>query len=214
MGGVRAHRWRGRRSALAVVLALRAGCVGAADPPGTLQSRAAVAACQTASERPAGERGALLDRTLQDAEAAVAAADGDALAHFAIFCALGKRMQLAGVSMAALLGVRRLRREIDRTLELAPDFADALAGKGALLIELPRLLGGDAVAGERLLRRALEIDAAYLGPRLQLAESLLDHDRRDEARHEAQTALAVAERKQSAEDVVAARKLLDRLAPP
>jgi Tfp pilus assembly protein PilF len=104
-----------------------------------------------------------------------------------------------------------LRREVDRTLELAPDFSDALAGKGALLLNLPRLLGGDAAEGERLLRRALEIDADYLTPRLALVDALRARGARDEARMEAARALAIAERKGSDESARAAREALAAL---
>lgn len=214
MGGVRVQFRRGRPTMAAMVLAaVLVDRAGGADPPGHPESRAALDACHANENRPAAERAALLDAALRAAEAAVAAHDDDALAHFAVFCALGERMQLDGVSVAALSNTRRLRKEIDRTLELAPDFADALAGKGALLVELPRLLGGDVVLGEQLLRRALAIDADYIGARLQLAEFLSGQGRRADALREARTALSVAERKQSPEDVTTARALIDRLTP-
>ena len=214
MGGVRAQSRRGRQRVAVMVCWGVIGGAWAADPPGTPQSRAAVAACYDSAAQPPARRAAALERALQAAERAVAADEHDALGHFAVFCTLGERMQLDGVSLTALTGVRRLRREIDRTLELAPEFADALAGKGALLSDLPRLLGGDVAEGEQLLRRALAVDPDYLGPRLRLAELLLDQDRRDDARREAQTALTVALRKQSTDDVAAARKLLVRVGPP
>src|SRR5207253_9431020 len=68
---------------------------------------------------------------------------------------LGKLMRFDGVSFRSLLSLRRLHREVDRTLELAPDYADALVGKAALLYYSPRVLGGDPAEGERLLRAAL-----------------------------------------------------------
>jgi tetratricopeptide (TPR) repeat protein len=120
-------------------------------------------------------------------------------------------MERAGIGLAALSRLRRLRQEVDRTLELAPDFADAIYGKGALLLETPRLLGGDPMEGERLLRRALTVEPDYLSPRLRLAGVLLDRGDKAEARAEAERALAIAERKQSAEDVAEARKLLAKI---
>ena len=217
MGGVRVQHWRGRPHVATIagwLLAwLSCGAVWAADPAGTPLSRAALAACDSVSQQPLPSRAALLDRTLKDAEQALASNEKDALAHFAVFCTLGERMQLDGVSLAAISNLRRLRREIDRTLELAPDFADALAGKGALLTDLPRVLGGDAAAGERVLRQALVVEPDYLSPRRRLAELLLGQGRRDEARHEAQALLVAAEHKQVAEDVSAARALLDRIGP-
>ena len=185
----------------------------AADPPGTDASRRAHQRCTAADELSGEARTKALRVSLADADTAIAADDGDALAHFAAFCALGGLLRAEGVSMAAPLQLRRLRREVDRTLELAPDFADALAGKGELLLNVPRLLGGDPAEGERLLRRALAIDPDYLGPRLALAEALRARGATDDARREATQALAIAERKKSPDDVRTARALLDALGP-
>ncbi len=186
----------------------------AGDPVGTPQGREALRTCQRAEDAPTAEVDALLARSLALAEAAVAADERDPLAHFAVFCSLGGQMQRAGIGLVALTNLRRLRREVDRTLELAPDYPDALAGKGALLLETPRLLGGDPAEGERLLRRALVLDPDYLGPRLGLAEALLARGAREEARSEATQALAIAERKRNAEDVAEARALLEKIGPP
>src|SRR5439155_1009374 len=81
---------------------------------------------------------------------------------------LGNDVKLRGLAVTSLFAVRRLRREIDRTLELAPDYADALVGKGEFLCELPRLLGGDAAEGERLLRAALRVDPGFIEAHLGL----------------------------------------------
>src|SRR6185295_12762456 len=110
-----------------------------------------------AEDAPQAEVDAMLAESLRLAEAAVVADERDPLAHFAVFCALGGQMQRAGIGLAALTRLRRLRQEVDRTLELAPDYADALFGKGSLLLETPRVLGGDPVEGERLLRRAIAV---------------------------------------------------------
>jgi hypothetical protein len=186
----------------------------AAEPAGTAASRAALAQCQRTEEMPAAERVPLLRASLTDADAAIAADDADALAHFAAFCALGGLLQADGVGLATPFQLRRLRREVDRTLELAPDFADALAGKGALLLNLPRLLGGDPAEGERLLRRALAIDPEYLTPRFALVEALRARGATDDAQAEARLALATAERKRDPEDVDRARALVRELGGP
>jgi hypothetical protein len=197
-----------RWSLLLCVLAVSAH---AADPPGTDASRRAQARCAAANALTGDARTAALKESLAAADAAIAADDTDALAHFAAFCALGGLLRTEGVSLAAPLQLRRLRREVDRTLELAPDFADAYAGKGELLLNLPRLLGGDPAEGERMLRRALAIDPDYLTPRLALVDALKARGATDEARREATQALAVAERKRDPEDVKAARERLDAL---
>lgn len=183
----------------------------AAAPPGTPASRGALAECERADDLDATARATALRSSLERAEAAIAADDTDALAHFAAFCALGTTLRTQGLGLAAPWQLHRLRREVDRTLELAPDFEGALAGKGSLLLGLPRLLGGDAAEGERLLRRALEIDPDYLTPRLALVEALRDRGATAEARAQAERALAIAERKGSATDADAARAHLRAL---
>jgi len=184
----------------------------AADPPGTSLSRDAIELCHRAQAAAPDEKPALLAQSLARADEAVAADDHDALAYFARFCALGEQARLAGMSLTSLLKVRPLRRAVDETLALAPDFPDALLGKGALLLGLPRILGGDAVEGERLVRRALELDPEYVHARLTLAHTLADAGRRDEAREEASRALAAADRKHDVGDAAEARSLLDDLA--
>ena len=196
------------RAVLLVGLAVTAR---AADPPGTDASRAALAECHAADAASGAARMERLRRGLEQADAAIAADERDALAHFAAFCALGGILKEDGIGLAAPGRMRRLRREVDRTLELAPDFADALAGKGALLCHLPRLLGGDAAAGEQLLRHALEIDPDYLTPRLELVDALRARGASGEAREQATRALAIAERKGSREDADTARAAIEAL---
>jgi len=203
-----------RRIAMRIVAltlaALPAGA-RAADPSGSPRANEALSLCEreTAS---ADEKRALLERGLTLAEQAVTADDGDAKAHFAVVCNLGREMEFRGVSLGSLIALRRLRREIDRTLELAPDYADALLAKGALLWGLPRLLGGDPEEAERLMRAALEVDPNYLGAHLTLARTLAERGDREMARAEAERALALANRKADARAAEDAKALLARLA--
>src|SRR5262249_62402426 len=97
--------------AAVALAALSAGALAAA-PPGSRRANKALALC----EREAGsveEKRALLARGLKLAEEAVAEDDGDAKAHFAVVCNLGKEMELRGASLASLIALRRLRREMD-----------------------------------------------------------------------------------------------------
>jgi hypothetical protein len=103
----------------------------------------------------------LLDRGLAAAESAVGEDDADAAAHFAVFCNLGRQLQLRSIGFLTVFDIRRMRREIDRTLELAPRSPGVLTAKGLMLLQLPRLLGGDTSEGQRLIRRALELEPDF-----------------------------------------------------
>ena len=203
---------RQRAVAGATATLLAALVARAADPPGTPRANESLDVCSRArATRAADEKSRLAAQGLALAEQAVAEDERDPKAHFAVFCNLGTQMKQRGVSIRSMLDVRRLRREIDRTLELAPEWPDALVGKGSLLIELPGMLGGEPREGERLLRDALRIDPDFLTARVNLAHALADRGARDEARDEANRAAALAERKGDREAADDARALLARL---
>lgn len=203
---MRSRLGRSRRHAAPAILVaagvlLTIGFAQAEEPPGTPASREAIALCHRAQKASGEERDRLLEQSLARADQAIAADERDALAHFARFCALGEQARLAGASLSSLVKLWAIRDAVDRTLELAPSFPDALLGKGALLCSLPRILGGDPAAGERLVRRALEIDPDYVGARLFLAEFYAEQDRKADARAEAELALVGARRKDDAEGI-------------
>jgi hypothetical protein len=174
-------------------------------------AREALALCRQADSAPAGEQRALLQRGLDAAEAAVQADERNAAAHFAIFCDLGKIMRLDGARPSSFFSLRRLRSEVDRTLELAPNDADALVGKAATLYYTPRLLGGDAVEGERLLRAALDVAPDYVDARLALARLLRARGARAEALVSAHQALDDARRRANGAWESEARRILAAL---
>lgn len=130
----------------------------------------ALALCAAADRVSPDTRLPMLARGLDLAEAAVALDDRSAEAHFAIVCNLGKATSLARVGLGTFGAVDRLRQEIDVTLALAPNHAEALAAKGALLIKLPRWLGGDRDEAEVWLRRALKADPSNATARTYLEE--------------------------------------------
>jgi len=213
-GAVRACRLGGTILALTPLLGLLLASprlARPAEPSGTELSRAAIELCHRAQAASDRERPNLLAQSLARADQAVEMDDRDALAHFARFCALGEQAKLAGMSVTSLLKLRSIRAAVERTLELSPDFPDALLGKGTLLLSVPGLLGGDDEEGVRLVRRALEIDPEYVAARLTLAEALAERGDREAARAEAERALASAERKGEAAQGGEARRLLGAL---
>jgi hypothetical protein len=138
--------------------------------PGSTRAHEALALCDASTQETDRQvRLALLDRGLAAAESAVREDEADAAAHFAVFCNLGRRLQLRAIGLLTLFDVRRVRREIDRTLELAPGSPGVLTAKGMMLLKLPRLLGGDASEGARLIRRALELAPEFAPARAALA---------------------------------------------
>src|SRR5262245_24384083 len=139
--------------------------------PGSFRALEALALCQAAAGETDGTaRLALLDRGLTLAEVAVKADDADAAGHFAIFCNLGRRLQLRPLGLGSLGDIRRVRRAIDHAQALVPLSAQVLTAKGTMLIELPRLLGGDREAGTRLLRQALAIAPGFADAERALAQ--------------------------------------------
>ena len=116
------------------------------------------------------------------AEQAVAVNDRSADAHFALFCNLGELMRIDGeLTLTSVMGFRRMTNELDRTLELAPDHLDALSAKGAFLLRLPSLLGGDREKGEKLLQYVLLKSPQSVNARLSLAKSYCADGRHREA---------------------------------
>ncbi len=153
------------------VAARRSGAVvTGGDDLGRLVSDS-LALCTAADALPPEQRLPILAHGLALAESAVALDEQSARAHFAVVCSLGKATGLGGVGLGTWRAVRRLRREIDVTLALAPDDPDALAAKGALLIKLPRWLGGDPQEAQRWLRRALAVDPSNATARAYLTDT-------------------------------------------
>jgi tetratricopeptide (TPR) repeat protein len=127
-------------------------------------------------------------------EQAVALDDRSADAHFALFCNLGELMRIDGeLSITSVMGFLRMTKELDRTLELAPDHLDALSAKGTFLLRLPFLLGGDREKGEKLLRYVLLKSPQSVNARLSLAKSYCADGRHSEALSLASEALSLAQ---------------------
>ena len=145
-------------------------------------------------------------------ERAVALDDRSAEAHFALFCNLGELMRVDGeVNITSVMGFRRMTKELDRTLELAPDHLDALSAKGTFLLRLPSLLGGDREKGEKLLRYVLLKSPQSVNARLSLAKSYCADGRHSEALSLASEALSLAQAQQLDDFAPEAAKVLAQL---
>jgi len=145
-------------------------------------------------------------------EQAVALDDRSAEAHFALFCNLGELMRLDGeVSISTVMGFRRMTKELDRTLELAPDHLDALSAKGTFLLRLPSLLGGDREKGEKLLLYVLLKAPQSVNARLSLAKTYCADGRHSEALSLASEALDLAQTQRQDDFAPEAAKVLAQL---
>ena len=181
------------------------------DPVAGLAARAR-AECETgrrATDRQV--RKDHFDRGQALAERAVALNDTSADAHFALFCNLGELMRLDGETLSQVFQLRRLMAELDRTLELDPNHVDAMAAKGTLLVRLPRLLGGDSVKGEAMLRQVLLRDPNAFTTRLALANVCEARGDRQEALGFAARALQIAREQGRADKVAEAQAALSEL---
>ena len=145
-------------------------------------------------------------------EQAVALDDRSADAHFALFCNLGELMRVDGeVNITSVMGFRRITKELDRTLELAPDHLDALSAKGTFLLRLPSLLGGDREKGEKLLRYVLLKAPQSVNARLSLAKTYCADGRHNEAISLASEALDLAQAQKQDDFAPEAAKVLAQL---
>jgi hypothetical protein len=201
-----------QRAALVAALCSIAAPTFASDPSASSLAQQSLAECETG--RQTGDRVEREHRFThgqQLAERAVALDDGSADAHFALFCNQGEAMRIDGESLRDVIGLRRLLRELDRTLELKPDHAGALSAKGTFLVRLPRLLGGDVDRGEAMLHRVITLDPTAVTARISLARVCEYRGRRDEGVEYARHALQFAKELGRADKVAEAQAMLAEL---
>ena len=145
-------------------------------------------------------------------EQAVALDDRSADAHFALFCNMGELMRIDGeVNITSVMGFRHMTKELDRTLELAPDHLDALSAKGTFLLRLPSMLGGDREKGEKLLLYVLLKAPQSVNARLSLAKTYCADGRHSEALSLASEALDLAQTQKQDDFAPEAAKVLAQL---
>lgn len=132
-------------------------------------------------------------------------------AHFSLFCNLGELLRVDGESLTSLFGLRRMMKELDRALELNPEYLEAISAKGTLLVKLPGILGGDVEKGEALLQQVVSRAPKAINARLALAKVRCEHGRHHEAVTLASDALAIAQKQNQADFIPEARAVLEQL---
>ena len=149
--------------------------------PATGGTSAAAIAQQALDLIERAEEQALADHTrlsvyeeaLDLARRAVALDDNNANAHFAVFVSQGRILLLEGATVNPV-NLLKANKELDRTLQLDPDHADALASRGGLYRQLPWLLGGNLTKAESFLSRAIQLNPDAVGARIELAQTYRD----------------------------------------
>lgn len=111
----------------------------------------------------------LYQEGLRLAEQSLDMYEPSAEAHFARFANMGRLMVLDG-AVPNPFNLITVNRELNRTLELDPNYADAWAAKGGMHRQLPFVLGGSDRQAEDCFKRAISLDPNAVGARLNLAE--------------------------------------------
>lgn len=157
------------------------------------------------------DRRAAYEEGLRYAKQALALNDNHADAHFAHFATNGRLLLLDGTTPNPF-NLLEVNRELDRVLELKPDHPDALAAKGGIYRQLPRLLGGSDEKAEEFLKRSISLEPDdALGARLELAQLYRDQGAPERGVPLVQRAIAIAERDGRRRKKQEAGELLEQL---
>ena len=203
------------RVAAAALLSSLIGGPSFAESQATTLAKQSLVECETGRQAiDRNERAQRFAHGEELAKRAVALEESNADAHFALFCNRGEILRLDGESIRDVFALRGLLRELDRTLELAPNHAPALAAKGTFLVRLPRMLGGDVDRGEAMLQRVIVLDPTTVSARLGLARVCEYRGQRDEGIEYARRALQFAKELGRADKVAESQAMLAELGAP
>jgi tetratricopeptide (TPR) repeat protein len=144
------------------------------------------------------------------AKRAVEADDANADAHFAVFGNNGRLMLLNGTTPNPI-SLLQASIELERTLKLDPNHADALAARGGLYRQLPWVLGGNLDKAEEYLTRAIELNPKAVGSRIELARTYCDRGTPERGRPLLEQAVRLAEEQGRKPELEQAEELLRKL---
>ncbi len=100
--------------------------------------------------------------------------------HFYYMANMGAIAQLRG-TLTSLWKFRKIKREMDRTLELDPNWPPILLARAQYLMEMPGIFGGDKQEAMRLCERVIELDPDHLPTYVTMARLLAEEKRYEEA---------------------------------
>lgn len=157
-------------------------------------------------------RRAEYEEGLRLAEQALALDDNNADAHYARFANKGRLLLLDGATPNPI-NLLKINGELNRALELNPNHADALAARGGLYRQLPRLLGGSQTKAEEYLTRAIDLEPdRAVGARIELAQLYRDQGSPARSVPLLKKAIVIAERDGKLRQRDEARNLLREIA--
>jgi len=111
---------------------------------------------------------------------AVEANPGGKEGHFFYMANMGASARIRG-AWTSILKFRKIKKEMDKTLELDPDYPPVLVARAQYLTEMPAIFGGNEQEAVRLYKRALELDPGFIVAYYYLAQLDARHKRYDEA---------------------------------
>lgn len=145
------------------------------------------------------------------ARKAIEVDDENADAHFAMFANEGRLLEHQGVVPNPVTLVRATR-ELNRTLEIDPNHADALAAKGGMYRQLPWMLGGNKEKAREFLVRSVENDYDNAcGARIELAELYRELGEPERSIPLLEVAVEIAKRDEKRDKLTRAQQLLREL---
>ena len=100
--------------------------------------------------------------------------------HFYYMANIGAIAQLKGI-LQSMWRLRKIKREMDRTLELDPDYPPALLARAQFLTEMPGVFGGDKQEALRLCARVIRLDPDHLPTYIAIARLLAAEGHYEEA---------------------------------
>jgi len=148
------------------------------------------------------EKRAWFERAEKAASQAIAQDPGLAEAYFERARALGRLSQFKGILEALAEGLApRIRADLEETLKRKPDHAGAMVALALWHFELVQkgwlvaaTQGADRARVEPLMRRAIELEPEAIVHRVEYARVLAAWGRKEEARKQLETALALPAR--------------------
>jgi hypothetical protein len=144
------------------------------------------------------------------ARRAVQSDETNADAHFALFANNGRLLLLNGI-VPNPVNLLHANAELEKTLELNPNHTDALAARGGLYRQLPRLLGGNLDKAEADLTRSIQLNPGAVLARIELARTYFDKGKPENVRPLLTEAIKLAEEQKRRRELEEARQLLAEL---